>query len=109
MVEMLIFMPAMALALVGTLALASQEFDGTKVEEHEVSVTKRYVTRNRSKSGKENVYYHVHFESWRGRIRETFEVSADTYNLAREGDVWRVRTGRGLLDHAWIESMTPRK
>jgi len=109
MVELLIFMPALALALVGTLALVNQEFDGTKVEEHEVSVTKRYVVRNTSNSGKENAYYHVHFESWRGRIHETFEVSADTYNLAREGDVWRVRTGRGLLGHAWIESMMPRK
>ena len=50
----------------------------------------------------------VHFESWRGRLPEMFEVSGETYALAREGDVWRVRTGRGLLGHTWVESMKPR-
>lgn len=109
MIELLIFLPALALALVGTLVLVNQTFDGAKVEEHEVSVTRRYLVRHTSKGGKEITYHHVHFESWRGRMHEAFEVSADTYNLAREGDVWRVRTGGGLLGHAWIESMMPRK
>jgi hypothetical protein len=109
MIELLICMPALALSLVGTLALANQEFDGAKVEEHEVRLTKRYMERNRSKGGMEILHFHVQFESWRGRIPEMFEVSADIYNLAHEGDVWLVRTGSGLLDHAWIESMAPRK
>jgi hypothetical protein len=105
MIELLICMPA--LALVGTLALANQEFDGAKVEEHEVRLTKRYMERNKSKGGREILHFHVHFESWRGRIPEMFEVSADIYNLAHEGDIWRFRTGSGLLGHAWIESMAP--
>ena len=108
-IELLICMPALALALVGILALANEKFDGAGIEEHYVRVIKRYEVRTTSRSGKVILRFHIHFESWRGRIRETFEVPKHTYEMAREGDLWRFRTGGGLLGHTWIESMEPFK
>jgi len=103
MIELLIYMPALAIALTGVLALANERFDSTEVEEHEVRLVKHYVTHGR----KNSVYYHVEFESWRGRDREKFAVSGDTYALARDGQFWQVRERRGWLSHPWVESMAP--
>ena len=103
MIELLAALPALALSLVGTLALANEWLDRMKAEEHEVRLLKRYET-----SGRKNSHYHVEFESWRGRNREELTVPAGTYALAREGEVWRLRTRRGWLGHPWIESIAPR-
>ncbi|MBI2509619.1 MAG: hypothetical protein HYV99_06555 [Betaproteobacteria bacterium] len=105
MIELLGALPILAMALVCTLALANERFDSTEAEEHEVRLVKRYATTG----SKGAVYYHVEFESWRGRGREEFVVPGATYDLAREGQVWRVRVRRGWLAHLWVESMGPRK
>lgn len=106
MVELLLFLPPLAMALVGVLALANQQFDGSEAAEHEVRLTKRFVTHG----GKNNqtINHHVQFESWRARDHEAVKVPVEIYDLAREGDVWRVRTRRGWLGHLWVESVRPR-
>ncbi len=103
MIELLLLLPVLAMALVGTMALANERFDSTEAEEHEVRLVKHYVT-----SRKQTNYYHVEFESWRGRQHEKFAVPADTYALARVGQVWQVRMRRGWLGQLWVESMGPR-
>ncbi len=103
MIEMLLLLPVLAIVLVGTMALANERFDSTEAEEHEVRLVKHYLT-SRPKAN----YYHLEFESWRGRQHEKFAVPADTYALARVGQVWQVRMRRGWLGHLWVESMGPR-
>lgn len=102
MIELLASLPAIAIALVFILMLANEQFDSTKAEEHEVRLVKRYVT------GKKSSVFNLEFESWRGRDREELTVPADTFALARDGQVWQVRTRRGWLGHLWVESMGPR-
>lgn len=103
MTEMLGGLPILAMALAGILVHANERFDNTEAKVHEVRLLRHYTT-----SGRKSNHYHLEFESWRGRNREEFTVSADTYALAHEGQVWLLRTRRGWLGHVWIESIAPR-
>jgi hypothetical protein len=102
MIELLAALPALALTLVFTLGFANEQFDGSVAQEHEVRLVKRYTV-----SGSKTTILHLEFESWRGRDREDYTVPPKTYNLAREGQVWRVRTRRGWLGYQWVESLAP--
>jgi hypothetical protein len=96
---------ALAIVIFGDLVVANEWFDTSTAEVHEARVVKRYVTMSKSK---QTNYYYLEFESWRRRYSENCAVSAEIYALAREGQVWRVRTRSGLLGQVWVESMEPR-
>lgn len=113
--ELVFMLPVLAVSMVGLLAYANERFDGDEPETHFVRLMKRYQTPdpNRvydSKSAREKAMrrmptYWLAFESWRGKYSETFDVPFEKYGPAREGEMWGLRTGRGWLGHAWLESM----
>lgn len=103
-IELLLGMPFWVVALVGALALANERFDRGNAEEHNVRLLKRYAT-----SAKRGHFFHLEFESWRGRNRERLNnVPEEMYALAREGQIWHLRVRPGSLRQPWIESMKPR-
>jgi len=103
MTELLGGLPILAMALAGILVFANERFDNSEAKVHEVRLLKHYTA-----TGRKSTHYHVEFESWHGRHREEFTVPADTYALAREGQVWQLRARRGRLGQLWIESIAPR-
>jgi hypothetical protein len=104
MVELLLYLPLLAVALVGTLALANEHLDRAAASEHVVKVVSRTAYQPPARrSGQQSVVYNVEFESWRGRTHQNMAVSWHIFSDAREGSTWVVRTRPGSLGQEWIE------
>ncbi len=110
-IEMTAYAPVLAFSLFGVLTYANERFDPSDAQTHDALLTKRHLYEwgGRKPITPREPRYLLVFESWRSWYHEEVTVPFQTYHVAREGQIWRLRVRRGLLGYAWVESMQPHR